>query len=457
MARRIRCGIVPAVVSCLALLPLWAQAAEPKGVHWPSFRGPRASGVAEGFPTPVTWDAGSSTNIKWKRPIPGLGHACPVIWGDRLFVATAISGKPNPQLRIGRFGNIDSVDDETVHRWEMLCLDKKTGRVVWRKTAHTGVPRIKRHTKSTHANTTAATDGKHVVVLFGSEGLYCYDVAGKLLWKKDLGVLDSGYYRVPAAQWEFAGSPILHAGRVIVQCDVQENSFLAAFDVADGREIWRTPRDDVPTWSTPAVYEHDGQTRLVVNGYKHIGGYDLASGKAIWKLGGGGDIPVPTPVVGHGLLFICSAHGSRAPMFAVRVGASGDITLDTGATANEHIAWSDPRCGAYLVTPLVYGDYLYSCRGSGILTCYEARTGKRMYRERLGHGSASFTASIVAADDKLYLTSEVGDVYVVAAGPEFKVLATNALNETCLATPAISEGELFFRTRDHVVAVAASE
>lgn len=421
--------------------------------HWPSFRGPGAAGVAEGYAVPSAWNVEEGKGLRWKTPIPGLGHSSAIIWGDRVFVTTALSGKEKAELKVGLYGDIRPVEDDTVHRWLVYCLDRRTGKVVWERTAHTGVPKIKRHSKSTHANATMAADGQRVVAFFGSEGLFCYDLSGKLLWKKDLGLLDSGYFMVPQAQWGFASSPVLYDGKVLIQCDVQKDSFLAALDARDGRELWRTPRRDVPTWCTPAVVSAGGRTQVVVNGYRHAGGYDLETGRELWKLSGGGDIPVPTPVFGHGLIFLTSAHGRAAPIYAVRPSAGGDISLKEGETSNPSVAWSYQRDGAYMQTPLVYGDYLYVCRDNGVLTCFEARTGDRVYQERLGTGRTGFTASGVATDGKLYYASEEGEVHVLRAGPKFEVLAVNPLGEVCMATPAISEGVLVFRTQGHVVAV----
>lgn len=437
----------------LLLLPATAvgESAHP-GMNWPSFRGPKAAGIQEGAPTPVRWDVRQDQNVRWKTPIPGLGHSSPIVWGDRIWITTAISSKDDPELKVGLYGDIGSVDDTTVHQWKVYCVDRKTGRVLWEQTAHTGVPKVRRHPKSTHANSTMATDGKRVVAFFGSEGLYCYDPDGKLLWKKDLGVLDSGFFAVPSAQWGSASSPVIHENMVLVQCDVRKGSFLAALSAEDGREIWRTPREDVPTWSTPTVHVEGARAQVIVNGYRHIGGYDLRTGKELWRLRGGGDIPVPTPVVAHGLVFITNAHGRMAPTYAIRTTAEGDISLQGEERTNAHVAWSQPRDGAYMQTPLVYGDHLYVCRDNGVLSCYEARTGNPLYQERLATG-VGFTASPVAADGKLYFTSEEGDVYVVRAGPRFEVLAKNPLGEICMATPAISEGALLFRTRGHLVAI----
>ncbi len=435
------------------VVALAAIGAEPEGVNWPSFRGPHASGVAEGFKTPQRWSVPKGQNIRWKVPVAGLGHSGPIVWKDRIFLTTAVQAKGQAELKPGLYGDIAPVEADTINRWLVYCFDRTTGKLLWERTAHEDVPRTKRHPKSSHANPTPATDGQHVVAFFGSEGLYCYDLSGNLLWKKDMGLLDAAFYRSPAAQWGFASSPVIHDGLVIVQCDVMKNSFLAALDITDATEVWRTPRDDVPTWATPTIDARADRTQVIVNGYKHIGGYDVRTGKPLWRLSGGGDIPVPTPVVKHGLIYITSAHGRQSPIYAVRVDATGDITLAGTETTNEHIAWSHRRRGNYMQTPIVYGKHVYLCSDSGVMSCLDAGTGRYLYRHRLGVG-AGFTASPVAADGKIYLTAESGEVVVVAAGPKYEVIAVNDLGETCLATPAISQGELFFRTRHHLVAVS---
>lgn len=448
--------LICTIAAIAVFLPGAAPSAKGGDGNWPSFRGPNASGIAAGDDLPAEWDVESGKNVRWKTPIPGLGHSSPIVWEDRVFVTTAVSGQENPELKVGLYGNIAPVEDASVHQWKVYCLDRKTGKVRWERTAHSGAPKVKRHTKATHANSTMATDGKHVVAFFGSEGLYCYDPNGKLRWKRDLGVLDAGFFAVPTAQWGFASSPVIWKDRVFVQCDVQKGGFVAALSLADGRDLWRTLRLDVPTWSTPAVIEAGGRSQVVLNGWKQIAGYDGMTGKELWTLRGGGDIPVPTPISAHGLIFLTNAHGRMAPIYAVRTGAQGDISLKEGESANAHIAWSTPRDGAYMQTPLVYGDHLYVCRDNGILSCYEARTGQRLYQERLGTGATTgYTASAVAAGGKLYYTSEDGDVHVLQAGPTFKRLAVNGLGETCLATPAISRGNLLFRTRGHVVCIGA--
>ncbi len=437
----------------LSLLSISAGQSLSSPPGWPSFRGWFARGIAEGYRTPVQWNGETLQNVQWKVPIQGMGHSSPVVFGDRIFLTSAVSGKGKQDLRVGLYGDITPVEETTVYSWMVFCLDRKTGRIIWERTAHTGIPKIKRHPKSTHANPTPATDGKHVVAFFGSEGLYCYDPDGKLLWSKDLGVLDSGYYVVPSAQWGTGSSPVIYEDAVFLQCDVEKNPFVASFRLKDGREIWRTPRSDVPTWSTPTIHKSANRLLLILNGYREAAGYDAKTGKRLWQLSGGGDIPVPTPVVANDLIFLTNAHGPMSPIYAIRLTAVGDISLNNSARRNPHIVWSETRGGAYMQTPLVYGDFLYICQDHGVLSCYEANTGKRVYQMRLGSGGTGFTASGVAADGKLYYTSEEGDVYVVKAGPEFQLLATNSMGEVCMATPAISEGTLYFRTRANLIAI----
>jgi outer membrane protein assembly factor BamB len=420
--------------------------------NWPQFRGPEASGVDVSAAAPTSWNVEAVRNIRWRTPIPGLAHASPIAWNDRLYIATATRfGKAD--LKVGLYGDIGSANDQEKHEWRLLALDKLNGKIVWNKLGYESVPRVKRHTKASHCNSTPATDGQHIVAIFGSEGLFCFDMKGALVWKKDLGPMDSGYFQVPSAQWGFASSPIIHEGKVVVLCDVQTNSFLAVFALADGKELWRTPRKDVPTWSTPTAVRVGDGTQILVNGWHHTAAYDFASGNEVWKLDGGGDIPVPTPVVAHGLAYFTSAHGRFRPMRAVRLEARGDITpSDPGAT-NASIAWAHARQGNYMQTPIVVGEHLYGCTDSGVLTCFDAKTGAVRYGERIAGGGEGFTASPVSDGRHLYFASELGNVYVVPVGEKFSVVATNHLGETCMASPAVSDGTLFFRTREHLVAI----
>jgi outer membrane protein assembly factor BamB len=425
------------------------------GDNWPSFRGPGGSGIGTGSP-PVRWDVQTGENVKWKRRIPGLGHSSPIVWGDRVFVTTAVSAATEaPEVKTGWLqGSGDPAADSGEWTWKVLCLDRGTGEIVWEKDAGRGVPKTKRHMKASHANSTPATDGKHVVALFGSEGLYAYDIDGHLLWKKDLGVFDSGPYDAPDLRWGFANSPVIHRDKVIVQCDALNQAFWASFRVETGEELRRVPRNEVTTWVTPAILETGagGPTQVVCNGWKHMGGYDLESGRELWKLSGGGDCPVPTPQIAHGLIYLTNGHG-RSPIYAVSPDARGDITPKEGAERPpDGLKWWLPKGGSYMPTPLILGDLLYVANDNGIITVLDARTGELRYRERLPN-AGTFSASAVAADDRLYFVNEDGDVFVLQAGTSFEVLARNSMHEVCMATPAISNGELFIRGRDHLFCV----
>jgi outer membrane protein assembly factor BamB len=257
---------------------------------------------------------------------------------------------------------------------------------------------------------------------------------------------------VPSAQWGFASSPIIHDGKVIVLCDVQTNSFLAAFDLPTGKELWRTARADVPTWSCPAIVEAAGRKQIVVNGWHHSGGYNFADGKELWRLKGGGDIPVPTPIFANGLIYLTSAHGKLRPMRAIRPDATGDITHSAPDGTNAAIAWVHPRQGNYMQTPIAVGNWVYGCTDGGVLTCFDGRTGRIVYSERLGV-TQGYTASPVSDGRHLYFAGEAGRTIVVPVGEKFSVTATNDLGEICMATPAIADGTIFFRTQKKLIAI----
>jgi len=423
------------------------------GQHWPSFRGPNASGVSDGHPTPVKWNAPSGESVLWKTPIPGVAVSSPVVWGDRVFVSTAVSSDPHATIRTGLYGDVEPSSDLSRHSWRLVALDKRTGKVLWERVAHEGVPRTKRHPKSSQASPTPVTDGRHVVVSFGSEGLYTYDVDGKLLWKRDLGVLNAGWFYDPDYEWGVGSSPIIWKSSVIVQCDIQKNSFIAAFDVATGQPLWRTPREEIPSWSTPAIYEGNGRAELVTQATNFTRGYDPSTGQELWRLAGNSEITIPTPIIGANLIIVTNGYRGVQPIYAIKPGAKGDITLKGEQTQSEFIAWSTKRGGPYIPTPLIYRDQLYVCSNNGVLSAYDARTGQRLYQERLGGTGGSFSASPVAADGKIYLASEDGDVFVIKAGPTYELLATNSMGEALMATPAISEGLIIIRGLKDVFAI----
>lgn len=428
--------------------------ADPARHAWPSFRGPDGTGIGTGEP-PVEWDVESGKNILWKVAIAGLAHSSPIVWGDRIFLTTAIPVDAEAEVQVGWLrGTGESAADKGPWKWQVMCLDRASGEVLWLKTAHEGAPRAARHLKATHANCTPATDGTHVAAFFGSEGLFVYDFEGTLLWRKDLGRLPAGPVGRSEYQWGFASSPILHDGKVIVQCDVQGISFWAAFDAATGKELIRVERGDDPSWATPTVIRaSDGKDLVVCNGYKKMAAYELDGGKLRWHLGGGGDVPVPRPVPVGDRVVLANGHGPMQPVYVIQADASGDLTPSADKKP-AGIDWWDHRGGSYMPTPLVLDGAVYVANDNGILTRHELADGKLSYKKRLPGGRRStYSASAVTAGGRIYTTSESGRIDVIAAGSEFEVLGANRMNETCMATPAISDGLLFVRSTDHLYCI----
>jgi hypothetical protein len=423
--------------------------------NWPGFRGPGAQGIADGYPTRADWNAdvaaGKLSGVLWRAEVPGLGHSSPIVWGNNIFVATAVRLSGKAPLRIGYYGDVKAAPDNDEQKWMILCFDKKSGKRLWERVVRTSKPATERHEKSTHANTTLVTDGRRLVAFFGSEGLYCFDLKGKPLWSKDLGVINNSWHGIG---WGYSSSPALYRDRIALLCDDPKNPFVAAFSLSDGKELWRTSRkgDCEGSWGTPLIHSDGLRTQVVTNGWPFIVSYDLETGKELWRLRGGGDIPIPTPFIADGLIVISNAHGGKAPLFAVRPSAEGDISLKEGSASNDSVVWSVPNGGSYISTPVVYRGHIYLANHNGALRCFDFKTGQKMYEERLGP-DASCSASLVAADGKIYCPVEQGTVYVIKAGPTLEKLAKNELGAPCLATPAISQGVIYFRTSESLIAV----
>ena len=419
--------------------------------QWPSFRGSNANGINDNQNLPITWDVEKGTNIRWKTAIPGLGHSSPVVWDEHVFITTAISGVGNHDIKTGLYGDIDSVSDLSEHTWKVYCLNAKTGAVMWEHLADTKKPLAERHLKSSQANSTPATNGKYVIAVFPTAGMYCYTMDGKLQWHKDLGRLGTGWFYDPNQQWGFASSPIIYKNTVILQADVHEGAWIGAFDLETGRQVWKTERDEVPGWATPSLYMEGEQHELVTNGSK-IRGYDPATGKQLWQLGPNSEVTIATPLISKDLFYVTAGYPPVKPIYAVRPGSRGDLTLPESETSSKAIAWSMNRGGAYMPTPLLYKGLFYIGRHNGRLSVFHAATGERVYRARIGKGG-TFTGSPVASDNHLYFSTESGDVYVVEAGNEYKELAHNEMNEVLMTTPAIAGNTLYIRTRTEMVAI----
>ena len=316
------------------------SAAKPATGSWPSFRGPSASGVADGQGLPNSWDVRTGENVVWRTPIPGLAHSSPVVWGDRVFVTTAISSKGNATFKPGLYGDGDASEDRSSHKFVLYAIDKRTGTIAWERVAFEGEPRSKRHIKSTYASASPATDGRIVVAWFGSQGVYAYDMNGNVLWKVDIGRVDMGAYDIPSYEWGPASSPIIWQDRVFIQVDTQADSFVLALDARTGNVIWKADRQELPSWGTPTVVSTSAGEELVTNASNYIRAYEPRSGKELWKLGGSSKITAPTPFAANGLVIIASGRAPERPIFAVKPGGRGDLTLASDQSSSAQIAWS---------------------------------------------------------------------------------------------------------------------
>ena len=436
--------LAAAAVSLLVVsrwLPGTTRAAE----NWPQFRGPAASGVSTNSGLPDTWSA--ADHVAWKTEIPGRGWCSPIVWGERIFITTAIKegGEPEAVKKGLYFGGNRPVPKE-VHRWMVYCLDLDSGKIVWEKEAHRAVPKHGHHLKNTLASETPVTDGERVYAYFGNVGLFCFDFEGKLLWSKRWESVPTRF------GWGTAASPVLHGERVHVVNDNDKESFLVALDKKTGERIWRAERNEKSNWATPFVWENEKRTEIVVPGTGKIRSYGL-DGQLLWELGGMSSITIPTPFAEHGLLYVTSGYvmDRRKPLFAIRPGAAGDISLEADQTGNESIAWCQQKAGPYNPSPIVYGDYLYVLYDMGLLACYHAVTGEEVYgKRRIGPGARAFTSSPWAYGGKIFCLSEDGDTFVIRSGPEFELLGKNSLGELCMATPAIVRDGLIIRTESHV-------
>lgn len=413
--------------------------------QWPQFRGPRAGAIADDPTLPETWS--ETQNIAWKVDIPGTGWSSPVVWDDHIFITATLSAADE---RVAVKGLYDPGDENGrtraagEHRFMVYDVDFKTGKIRWQREILRIQPRVQRHIKNSFASETPVTDGERVYVYFGSTGIVsALDFNGRPVWTKELTALDG------RQAFGTAASPALYKDRLIVVDDNARDSFIAAFNKATGEELWRSPRDEVENWSTPFVWENALRTEIVTAGMNKIRSYDM-DGKVLWELKGMTVNTVPTPFTAHGLVYISSGYpgGSPRPVYAVRPGAAGDITLKAGETSNQHVVWYQPALGTYNTSALVYGDFYYTLLDRGFLLCHDARTGTQVYgRQRITPDTSGFTASPWAYNGKVFLLSEDGDTFVIQAGPEFKVVGKNSLNEMTLATPAVVRGSVIVRTQ----------
>jgi outer membrane protein assembly factor BamB len=414
--------------------------------NWAQWRGPDSQGISPETGLPTVWS--DTQNVKWKTAIPGRGHSSPIVWGDRVFLTTSLEGGITPDAKAVKhklggeyYVHPDSVGADRQHTLQVLCLDRRSGKLLWRQTAYEGRVYDDRHRKATYADGTPATDGRFVYAWFGSEGLYCYDFNGKLVWKKSLGNI--------ATQGMGNGtSPVLYKNMVILQCDEDngEKSFIAALDKRSGKELWRTQRQVEVSWTTPVIARTPARTELVASGNQFIVSYDPATGKELWRCQGTQSWTVPTPLVGHGIVVVSATHPVKRAL-AIRLGGSGDLT---GAP---NIVWQRDKGTGYTPSSILYGDYVYLLTDRGLLTCLDVKTGEVKYEGARVPKPATFSASPVAFEDKILLTSEDGDTFVLKAGPKHEVLGTNSLDEPIYASPAIAGGNIFIRTASRLYCI----
>ncbi len=437
-------NLFPIVLLCL-LSSMEAKPAK-NNTNWTQWRGPNGQGVSSETGLPTEWSA--TRNVKWKTPLAGRGHSSPIIWGDRIFLTTSIEGEVIPGTQppkhfIGgeQYVHPDSVGASRHHTLKVLCLDRRNGKLLWERAAYTGRVYDDRHRKATYADGTPATDGRYVYAWFGSEGLYCYDHNGKLVWRKSLGNL--------ATQGMGTGtSPVLYENLVILQCDEDEGkqSFIAALDKRTGKEVWRTPRRIEVSWTTPVIARTPTRDELVASGNQFVIAYDPATGKELWRCQGTQSWTVPTPLVGHGIVVVSAAHPVKRAV-AIRLGGSGDVT------GTPQVVWQRDKGTGYTPSSILYGDYVYLMTDRGLLTCVDVKTGEVKYEGARVPKPATFSASPVAFEDKLLLTSEDGDTFLLKAGPQHEVLQTNSLDEPIYSSPAIAGGNIFIRSTKHLYCI----
>lgn len=435
------------------LLTFLATAAPPSASaqNWPGFRGLHAGTAADHPSLPERWSA--TENVLWKTDIPGRGWSSPVVWGDHVFVVSAVdaakpveSFRPATEYIAGSLGGTMTARDVdgsgSVHRWVIQDIDARTGRLRWERVLRTAVPAQSRHQKNSLASETPVTDGERVYVYLSYAGLYAVDFNGTVAWSKAMDA-------PPMRQgWGGAASPVLHDGRIYIVSDNDAQSYLAAFDAKTGDEIWRVARDEQSAWSTPLVWQNGLRTEIVTTASSRVRSYDT-NGKLLWELKGMTSLHAATPIASGGLLYVSSGYPTDPvrPVYAIRPGASGDITLPQGARTNDYVAWSHPTLAASYPSGLVAGDTYYVLMDRGFLTATLAQTGQEVYgRQRIATDGGMFSASPWAYNGKIFALNEDGTTYVIQAGPEFKVIGKNPLDEFTLATPAIANGSLFMRT-----------
>jgi outer membrane protein assembly factor BamB len=437
-----------AIALASLLLALDAQAENSRSVsrddNWPQWRGPLGTGVAPHADPPITWDEREGTNIRWKTAIPGRGHSTPVVWGERVFLTTAIPyGDALPPRPSTASGNHDNLPVTHRQRFVVLAFDRAHGKVLWQRMLCEALPREQGHRTGSLASSSPVTDGEHVIAMFGSFGLYCLDLDGKLIWKTDFGPLQSLHGHGEGS------SPALYGNTLIVNCDHEGGSFVVALDKGTGQQLWKVERNEVTSWATPIVVVHGGKPQVIISGTSRIRGYELSTGKMLWECGGLSANVVASPVAGQGMVFAGSSYDKRA-LLAIRLdGATGDIT------GTDRVVWNRFRGTPYVPSPLLYdGALYYLTHYQGVLSRVDARTGEDRPGALRLDGITNVYSSPVAAAGHIYVTDLDGTTVVLAAGEIPRILSVNRLSDSIAASAALAGSELFLRGEKSLYCVA---
>jgi len=442
------CVTLAAMLSLLSI-PAWSTShvgLVAKETNWPQWRGPASTGVSTEINLPTEWS--TSKNVKWKTPIAGRGHSSPIVWGKKIFLTTSIEGPVVPGAKAPQhmdegkeYKHPDSVGADRSYALKVICVDRDSGKILWDRTAYEGTVYDDRHRKNTYASATATTDGKFVYAFFGSEGLFAYDFDGKLAWKAVPG-------KIALFGMGQGTSPVLYDNLVILQCDEEAgaNSFIVAYDKRSGKEVWRTARKIQASWTTPIIVKNAKRAELITSGNEAIISYDPMTGKELWRTKGVESNAIATPVANNDIVYIAAGFPAKIAV-AVRLGASGELK-------DSDIVWKYTKGTAYVPSPILYGDYLYLMTDRGIITCLNAKTGEVVYEGGRVPIPATFTASPVAFENKILLTSEDGDTFIIKAGPKHEVLGTNSLDEPVYASPAIADGKIFLRGEKNLYCIS---
>lgn len=428
----------------------FALAAVSADDNWPRFRGADGGVAADDPSLPDVW--GPSQNVVWKLDVPGRSWSSPVVWGNHIFITTAINTTESDALlpvasyvsrsNGGTMTFMDVAKPSAAHRWVVYDVDFNTGRIRWERVVHTGVPAKSRHLKNSYAAETPVTDGERVYAYFGDVGLFVFDLSGTPVWSKPMDAFEM------QTGFGHAASPVVDDTHVYIVNDNEEHSFIVAFDKRTGNQVWRVDRKEASNWTTPLVWKNEKRTEIVTTGTGGVRSYGV-NGDLLWQFSGMSTFAVPSPLAAHGLLYVMSGYSASAlrPAYAIRPGAAGDISLKADETSNDFIVWADRTLGTFHPSPLVYRGCYYILHDRGFVTCNDPATGKSIYpRQRISTDTATFTASPWAYNSKVFALSEDGDTFVLQAGPEFKVIGKNSLNEMALATPAVARGSLIIRT-----------